>query len=396
MSYNHKSKKKKIIDTKHKNPFSPMNIGASLNSNLEDKVILSNMGKKDIVFGSFAFNHQVKFPFPYKKTPKGDIDIKSKKPLFTALKIERALDKNVGMNNYFIEPLKHDAGTTYRVKSRARNTVVADIGKLDKPIKTVLIKGNLFETLGGRKKAVKSLLKSPDAQYRRSKDKTMMGYINRYENQILNRDTDNDGVPDSKDCEPFNPEKQGVIHDWLEKRKALKEAQVMSKLGYTPTEDVQDDINERLSESETGIQHFKTQIAEQGARMQENIKESFSGTDKNVQRMASAYTKRAESNLGPYQRTPQRERAINYMIPAPQKMYVDPDTGEPCSIPKFRREKYVPFRPHTTGKMFTPKQAPLPKYLLIRKIRRLLLYYQETKQYDKLRELQTQLRGGNR
>lgn len=391
MSY--RGRKKKIIDTKHKNPFNPMSIGPSLNSNLEDKVILSNLGKKDIVVGSFAFNRQVKYPFPYKKTPRGDIDIKSKKPLFTALKIERGLDKMANMNNYHIEVLEHNKGKTFRVKSKSRNTTVADVGRLDKRIPTKLIDGNLFETLKGRKQAVKKLIKSPDAQYRRKKDTTMLGYIKRYENDILNRDTDNDGVPDSEDCEPFNPDKQGVVHDYLERRKALKEAQDMSKLGYTPTEDVQDDIDERLSRSETGIQQFKGQVAEQGERMQENIKEGFSDTEKHFSRIAKDYTRRTERSPG-VQKHPTEGRAVHYLIPASiacRKMYADPDTGEPISVPKFRREKYVPFKPGTVGGgAFTPHFVSAP-YLVKQKFKKYIEYLVATKQYDKLYLIQQQL-----
>ena len=53
----------------------------------------------------------------------------------------------------------------------------------------------------------------------------------------------------------------------------------------------------------------------------------------------------------------------------------------------------VPFRPETTGHIFTPKQAPLPRYLLMRKLRRLILHYQETNQKQKLAELLQQLQG---
>lgn len=390
MSYKSNGKKKKIVDSPHKNPFSPMNIGSTLNSKLEDKVILSNLGKKDIVFGSFAFNRQVKFPFPYKKTPKGDIDIKSKKPLFTALKIERALDKNANMNNYHIEILEHDKGKTFRIKSKSRNQVVADVGRLDKKIPTKLIDGNLFETLGARKKAVKSLIKSPDAEYRRDKDQKMMGYINRYENQILNRknvgfdiskplvkDTDGDGLPDFIDCNPENPNEKGAIHDWLEQRRLKKQMSkenpdlvqedMASDYGQIETEKEQRGYNKEQNKEvmrEIKEHDYFEEHPEQkrlAGIASQVVKASYENVDKNFSKIARDYTKRGEST---YQRTPHRERAINYMIPAPQKMYQDPDTGEPCSIPRFRREKYVAFSPPSVGGLYRPHQAPNPPWLV--------------------------------
>ena len=33
----------------------------------------------------------------------------------------------------------------------------------------------------------------------------------------LTRDTDKDGVPNFIDCQPYNPKKQGKLHDWKEK-----------------------------------------------------------------------------------------------------------------------------------------------------------------------------------
>lgn len=148
---------------------------------IENKTILK-ANKGETIVGSYAFNKQVKYPFPYKKTPHADIDIKHKQPKRAARRIERALDKYAGYDNYYVEPLQHDKGTTYRVKSRSRGgQTVADVGKVDKRIPTVRIDGENYETLAHRKKEIQALLQNPDAEYRRDKDKKMMGYINRYE-----------------------------------------------------------------------------------------------------------------------------------------------------------------------------------------------------------------------
>jgi len=383
MSY--KGKKKKIIDTKHKNPFNPMNIGPSLNTHLEDKTILSNMSKKDIVFGSYAFNTQVKYPFPYAKTPKGDIDIKSKKPLFTALKIERALDNNANMNNYHIEVLEHDKGKTFRVKSKSRNKVVADIGRLDKKIPTKIINGVLFETIKGRKNAVKKLLKSPDARYRREKDTKMLGVIERYDNQIVNRknvgfdiskplvkDTDRDGVPDYIDCEKYNPEKQGPIHDWLEKRRLRKQME-------NAPDTVREDMAQDYGEAETRTEQVKQQVGERIEQYRENIKEGFDKEQigKNFNRVASDYAKRADSvQSNPQMMEPGRSRVKDsYLIPAPRKQYWDEEKQEHSSIPHFKRDKYVAFSPPTVGGngMFKPHTISAP-YLLEQKKKKLIEY----------------------
>jgi len=74
------------------------------------------------------------------------------------------------------------------------------------------------------------------------------------------QDWDKDGVINRKDCMPLDPNKHGLLSSYWKRHKALKEAQDMSKLGYTPTENVQDDINERLSRAETSIQHFKLML----------------------------------------------------------------------------------------------------------------------------------------
>lgn len=177
-------KKKKfkqiIIDTPHKNPYNPMSIGPTLNTNSERKTILGTIRKPEVVVGSYAFNRQVKYPFPYQKQPLTDIDVKSPLHKKTALDIEQALDKSANMNNYYVSKLKHDQGTTYRVHSRSRNTVVADVGYLDKKIPTRTIDNVPYETLGHREKEINMLLQKKEAEYRREKDLRMKGYIDRY------------------------------------------------------------------------------------------------------------------------------------------------------------------------------------------------------------------------
>jgi hypothetical protein len=206
-------KKDNIIDTPHKNNFNFMSIAPALNTHQERKNILSPLkNTKNVVIGSFAFNKQQSLTI-HQKRPLTDIDIKSNKPKHTALKIERNLDRNVGFNNYYVSVLKHDEGTTYRVHSRARNQVVADVSHKKKFIPFTTINDIKYETLAHRKKEVKKMLNKPSASYRRDKDKKMMGFIKRAENY----DIDGDGVVNGLDCAPYDKNRQGYFHEQSER-----------------------------------------------------------------------------------------------------------------------------------------------------------------------------------
>jgi len=173
--------KRKIIDTPHKNQFNMMAIMPTLDAERERRTILSTIRKPEVVFGSFAFNKQMKYT-THQKRPFTDIDVKSPVPKQSALQIEQKLDNMVDMNNYYISELEHDEGITYRVHSRSRGDyVVADVGKLTKRIPTTTINNVPYETIEHRKKEVQKLLHKKEASYRRDKDRKMMGYINRYE-----------------------------------------------------------------------------------------------------------------------------------------------------------------------------------------------------------------------
>jgi len=157
------------------------------NTSRVNKTILKS-NKGEIIIGSYAFNKQVKYPFPFKKTPHTDIDIKHKRPRKAAKRIERNLDRYAGCDNYYVEPLKHDQGITYRVKDRAQGgKTIADVSKLKRNIPTTTIDGEKYETLSHREKEINKMLKDPKAAYRREKDLRMKAYINRYKKSLQRR-----------------------------------------------------------------------------------------------------------------------------------------------------------------------------------------------------------------
>ena len=214
---------------------------------------------------------------------------------------------------------------------------------------------------GGEKMKVKSLVPKKKIKYNQIK-------FNLDISKPIVQDTDSDGLPDFIDCNPTNPNEQGALHDWLQKQRLLKERKQMAKLDIEPLKEEQEHFDEELSKAETSIQHFKGQVEEVAGEMKGNVREGLKGTDKNFSGIARGYTRRAEHV--PKQRKPQhyREGEIavksQYLIPPPRKMFLNEETGERSSIPHYKRDKYIPFKPHTTGYIFHPHRAPNPLWLV--------------------------------
>jgi hypothetical protein len=199
----------------------------------------------------------------------------------------------------------------------------------------------------------------------------------------LLKDTDKDGLPDIYDCSPRNPRKKGLGH-LISGHRAKKELKVAKEMDLPIDEEYETELKEAVSKGD-----------KEKKRIKENVKAGFKGTEKNIGRFAKEYVKRSESpKSDPRMQKPISQVKKCYLIPAPQKAYYDWEKNEPSSIPHYQRDKYVAFKPPVVRGLFRPHQAPLPKYLIMRKLRRLILYYQETGQVEKLRELQEQLRGG--
>jgi len=201
-------------------------------------------------------------------------------------------------------------------------------------------------------------------------------------------DTDQDGLPDIYDCSPRNPRKKGLGH-LISGHRAKKELKVAKEMDLPIDEEYKTELKEAISKGD-----------KEKKRIKENIKAGFKGTEKNIGRFAKEYVKRSESpKSDPRMQEPRVTRGVHYLIPASiacRKMYHDENTGESTSIPKFKRDKYIPFSPPVVGGIFTPKQAPLPNYIVKRRLGRLINHLRETGQHEKLRELYAQLQGGNR
>ena len=167
-------------------------------------------------------------------------------------------------------------------------------------------------------------------------------------------DTDKDGLPDIYDCAPRNPRKKDLGH-LISGHRAKKELKVAKEMDLPIDEEYETELKEAISKGD-----------KEKKRIIENIRAGFKDTDKNFSGIARGYTRRAEH--APKQQKPQQmTRGVYYLIPssiACRKMFHDAETGEPSSIPKFKRDVYKPYSPSFASGMFTPQRAPNPSWLV--------------------------------
>jgi len=291
MSY--KGKKKKIIDTKHKNPFNPMNIPNLFNveplrkkkSNRGNSEIISDSSglkkptmqqiswfsknhkeiikdtvltslkkhKSDVLHGSQSLNILI----PSNQRKAKDWDIFSKMEQGRAIELEKRLDKKANCDISQVScheipkvSFDKDNGTTAKRLCVVSTPLIhtdngIDVMRTPKKLDTITHKGIRHESLEGQLEKAKRGLFIPMRSFKSGLDKRRIerelnkkpfGFYSKRVNvkplisnqrtrtpqQFNDRgvpilspapiDTDMDGVPDWRDCNPTNPLEQGKIH----------------------------------------------------------------------------------------------------------------------------------------------------------------------------------------
>ena len=79
-------------------------------------------------------------------------------------------------------------------------------------------------------------------------------------------DSDKDGVPDHKDCKPFDPKKQGFLHDWAMKRLEKKEEKLEGQREQESAkmEDLKESLEKKqeLSQKQTEVKNTELKAKE--------------------------------------------------------------------------------------------------------------------------------------
>jgi hypothetical protein len=129
-----------------------------------------------IVFGSQALNAHLP-DWLDKETKDWDVvTIGDAKKM--ANKLEGILDKHYGGDFFGVEPAIHQG--TFRIRSKVTGVVVADISLKDREIDFERIKGVNYASLEWLEDEAERLIASPDAEFRRAKDKDNLQRIKVY------------------------------------------------------------------------------------------------------------------------------------------------------------------------------------------------------------------------
>jgi len=141
----------------------------------KEKLIENEIKKEgNIIYGARSIMKQVP-TFVRRETE--DYDVYSKRPLRSAKRLERKLDKQAKCDYYYVKPAQHKG--TYKVMDRGKNLKdksdnrgVADFTLMPKPKpKTIKIKGTNYTRLNVERKAKRSALKDKTQKFRHEKDR---------------------------------------------------------------------------------------------------------------------------------------------------------------------------------------------------------------------------------
>ena len=137
------------------------------------KVIINHVKKKGLIlFGQKATNRQL--PKDLRKDTQ-DYDIFSQTPKKSAKRIERKLDRKLKGNYFEVREAKH--GGTFKVISRVGDKGVADVGKPDRKVPTIIRKGTKLATLEFQKQQIRKSLADPQSKFRHAKDREVRSRI---------------------------------------------------------------------------------------------------------------------------------------------------------------------------------------------------------------------------
>jgi hypothetical protein len=133
-----------------------------------------------IVFGSQALNAHLP-PWLDKETKDWDVVASTSSKEGSeklAHQLESKLDKRYGGDFFGVEPAIHEG--TFRIRSKVTGTVVADVSLKDREIKFKRIQGINYASLEWLEWEAERLIASPDAEFRRAKDKDNLQRIKVY------------------------------------------------------------------------------------------------------------------------------------------------------------------------------------------------------------------------
>jgi len=105
-----------------------------------------------------------------------DVDIFTPTPYVDAMEAERALDKKIGRDLFYVDKGQHEG--TWRVKSKTNDESVADYTKPDKKMPPhKKIKGHNYVTINYIQKHNKETLSDPMSRFRHKKDQDTLNRI---------------------------------------------------------------------------------------------------------------------------------------------------------------------------------------------------------------------------